>query len=619
MPIVDVRAHLTDPANPKLTTSEINAMSLALVDPSMSPPDGPGGTLFFSAGDYWIQAMEEADLDPAMRTSPYAVSNANVVNHWAQGGIQIRPGVSYIGEPGTRLLWSETLESDHDEMNPNHNATMFGAVSPFAWESSAYVDAVITDTVLAGQRIFEVDSVTGFDIGDLVMLQLGYIPEDRPEFVWWTHATVIDIDDESPYHITLDHPAAIPVQSLDFGDPDAETAHLIRKLNRVIENIEIRNFELLQNPEPDPNPEVAVIQPETGIYFHYTRGTRAENLIATDVGAGAVVFQYCERGAVRNLHVKAATGSDYYGRCMSFANSRGITVDDVTLENFRSVPVFSELQSSQIRLRNLHLVNYNEDRAVGTTEGLLVTSFESTIDAEGLTVDGFGGYALTYAAGNPPLGTNIFSVDNLFLRPLKKVDGSGTSFYAYPARVQMRNLGGTVRHDRCYGDEAATGDVQLRQRFMQPRVWSQKIAIPVDDDAYDVPLPDGLLRRGRISYSDSTLPADTALRHIWWVNGDFSAHKIDLRDQLVAADDQTVEFSPRVTAMGPASENGFGEQLVDEVMGEYVIEDRFLRIDTSDTMPADKSITIWLEYFPYEAPYGSRDDGDYAFTQAPAI
>lgn len=59
-----------------------------------------------------------------------------------------------------------------------------------------------------------------------------------------------------------------------------------------------------------------------------------------------------------------------------------------------------------------------------------------------------------------------------------------------------------------------------------------KIAIPVDDDAYDVPLPDGLLRRGRISYSDSTLPADTALRHIWWVNGDFSAHKIDLRDQL---------------------------------------------------------------------------------------
>ena len=615
MALIDVRAHLSDPTNAKLTTSEINAMSAALVDPSLTAPDGPGGTLFFAAGDYWIQAIEEADLDPAMRTSPYLPVNGNIINVWGQGGIQIRPGVSYIGEPGTRLLWSETLASDHDVMNPHHNASLFGAVSPFAWESDAYVDAVIVETVSAGQRTFEVDSVAGFAEGDQILIQLGYVPEDRPEFIWWCHSTIVAIDDDDPFHITIEHPAAIPVQSLDFGEPDAETAHIIRKVNRVVQNAEVKNFEILQNP----NPEMTVITPEIGVHFHYGRGVRAENIIATSIGAGAVVFQYCERGAVRNLHVKAATGADYYGRCMSFANSRGITAEDIVLENFREVPIFSEHQSSQIHLRNVHLFNNNEDRSIGTTQGLLVTSFESALHADGLTVDGFGGYALTYAAGNPPLGTNTFSIGDLFVRPLKKVDGDGTSFYAYPSRVQMRNLSGTLRHDRSYGDEAADGTVQLRHRFKEPRVWSQEVAIPVNDDSYDVPLPDGPLRRGRISYSDSTLPADTALRHIWWVNGDFSGHKIDLRDQLVAADDQTAEFSPRVSAMGPASENGFGEQLVDEVSGDYLIVDRFLRIETSSTMPAGKSLTIWLEYFPYEDPYGSRDDGDHAFTQAPAI
>lgn len=616
MAIVDVRAHLTDPSNAKQTTKEINDMSLAVSSPTgFTSPNGPGGTLFFSAGDYHIQAMEAADLDPAFRTSPYAVDNQNIINHWGQGGIQIRPGVSYVGEPGTRLLWSET-GSGHDTMMSG-NASIFGAVSPFAWESSDYVDATIDAVVAAGQRAFSVDQNTGFSEGDAVIVQLGYVPDDKPEFIWWSHATVVPTDGDPADVITLDRPALIPVQSMDFGDPDVHTAHLIRKVNRVVENIEIRNFEILQNPD------LEVVQPEIGILVHYARGVRVENVIGTNLGAGIVIFQYSERVAARNVHMKAAEGASYYGRGMGFANSRTAVAEDVTFENFRSVPIFAEHQCTQIQLRNVHFVNYNTDREISLTDGLIVTSFESEVHVDGLTVEGFGGYNLSYIAGNAPLGTNRFAIDDIFLRTVPDVDGDALP--GYPARVQMRNLGGTVRHDRAFGDFDADGTVQLRYRFKEPRVWSKEIAIPVNDDSYDVLLPDGLLRRGRISYGDwATLPGlPDGLVHIYWVNGDLTDHKIDLRPQFVNADEQTVEFSPRVTALGPpeldSSEDAFGEQLIELTMGSYIIKDRFLRIHTSSEMPAGKKLTIWLEYFPYEQEYGSRDDNDGAYTQSPAI
>lgn len=608
MAIIDVRAHLTNPSNPRLTTAEINSLSLALTD--------PGGTLFFAAGDYWVQAMEEADLDPAHRTSPYATGAQDIVNHWGQGGIQIRPGVSYVGEPGTRVLWSETLESEHEEVSPNRNATVFGAVSPFAWESDAYVDATIEAVVAAGQRTFTVDLTAGFAVGDSVVLQLGYVPGDEPEFIWWTHATIEAID--PGVSISLDRPALIPMQALPVGNPDVHTAHVIRKVARVVENTEIRNFELLRNPDLG----IDTIQPELGVFLHRTRGTRVENLVATDVGAGAVVAQYCERVGVRNLHVKAARGPDYYGRAIGFANTRNSTAEDIALDNFRETPIFVEHHCTQIQFRNVHLNNFNRDRPVGQGAGLVVASFESDVSLDGVTVEGYGGYSLTLIAPGQSVGSCKLAVNDLFLRTVREVDGGGGALPGYPVRVQLRNLDGIVRHDRAFGDESADGEVQLRYRFKYPRVWAQEVDIPIDNDAYDVPLPDGLVRRGRLSYSDGgTVPS--GLLNVYWVNGDFADHKIDLLDQFSGVAEPTGEFSPRVTGLGPpevgSSENSFGEQLIELVGSDYLVVDRFLRIVTDDTMPAGKRLTIWLEYFPYEGIFATWDDGDRAYTQAPGV
>ncbi|MCB1016127.1 MAG: hypothetical protein KDB10_13560 [Acidimicrobiales bacterium] len=60
--------------------------------------------MFFAAGTYCIQHL--ADPDPAQRSG---LPLPGQPDHCRQGGIRIRPRVSYVGEGGTRLLWCDGI------------------------------------------------------------------------------------------------------------------------------------------------------------------------------------------------------------------------------------------------------------------------------------------------------------------------------------------------------------------------------------------------------------------------------------------------------------------------------------------------------------------------------
>ena len=616
---VDVRALLSDPANPytaNVTTDQINALSAELLE-----RDG-GGTMYFAAGDYCIQSIPQAQWNPADRTeSPPYVTFAT-----QQGGIILRPGVSYVGEAGTRLVWCDGVPTDPEaHQGP---ACFMGGWAPFVWVPTSgadgyLVEAVIDEDVAAGDTTFHVEDRSGFVRGTEVVIRLTGFPygdptRDQAEVVWWTFATVTEPVEPvvGPGEVTLDRPAQYP---MDVGDQAVTGTHVIRKLapNGRIDNIEIRNFEMVVSDLPQTG------SPEGGVVLQYARNCRLSNLVSTDVGAGIVTAHYCQDVHLDNLFVKSASipdvwrtslpaynGHDYYGRGLILQSVHGATVSNLRVEHFETDPVFVEQHSLQCRLKNVYLVNNHPTRrqttigppasnpGVGVQQGFgMVTSIQvSDVAIDGLTVEGVGGFDLFKIDG----GRRRVSINDLTLRP---VDGDPDYFvpfgYAAPfgwadtlAYSQSNLLRGGVRYDRVLGD----GGDQRVYHHGTPRTWSQAAAIPVGG-VLDVTLPDGLIRRGRMYVTAK--PANTRFD---FVNGD-TAHQLNLFTSLIAG--ATVDLPADVTSMG-----SLALQQVDDVSGAPLR--RYLSVDTRlASVEPGEYLVIELEYFPYVWPTAEASQVDH--------
>lgn len=608
MAVVDVRSLLSDPstaASADITTDEINALSAELLE-----RDG-GGTMYFAAGDYCIQHLPSEQLNQAYRTG----TPPGVVDNFHQGGIVLRHNISYVGEPGTRLVWCDGLAGGQG------NAVFMSGWVPFIWvppvgETPGHlVEAVIMEDVAAGSTTFVVHTIDGFVKGTEVMIRLDVYPHDggdKPEVLWWTFATVEDVIPTPPGEtyprIVLDRPAQVPMALADQFD---SRSHVIYKIepNRRLDNIEVRNFELVV--------AAGATQPEAGIGLLYARNCRLENLTSTDAGAGIVNVQYSQDISLTNLFVKSASIPDqyrlnatlykehaYYGRGLALQSVHGAKVDDVRLEHFEADGLFVEQNSVQVQFTNAYLVNNHEHRGTFLppvfdvpTYGMVASIQRSDVQIQGLTVEGFGGQPDVLVSTDG--GRRRISITDPTLRPVRS-ETNPSRFTAALGETPTRVLQGGVRHDRVI-DTAGTGTDQFTYYYDTPRVWSRAVPLPVSDTA-EFTLPDGLIHRGRIYISSKPNGLAVAL-----VNE--GSTPIDITGAVTAG--QTVDLPSEATRMDVGA-----EQQVDSDTAEP--RRRYLRVVPPVTgSPPGEYLVIQVSCFPYNTPSidGSRDDHDGGYAQ----
>lgn len=313
MPLVDVLPLLTDPTDATLTTQEVDDISADLQALG-------GGTMFFAAADYYIEGRDSATLDLAHR-----LPDNSAVDHFHQGGIRLRSHVSLQGEPGTRLLTTGSV-----------NCMAIASDGPFIWDSDHIIEAIIDDDVLAGATVYSVADSSDFTIGDQVIVRLRENPDDHPEVFWWAFAYVMDVGEG---FITLDRPAQV---ADEFSEADRDDSHIIRKVGSIVENVSIRGFEMLHDPED------FILAMSPTIWLYYVRDVRVEDIAATDPDSGILVIQYGENVSAKNLHVRRSDQVNeipYYGGGVGVAGAHGASLDDVRIEKFMANPVVIEATS----------------------------------------------------------------------------------------------------------------------------------------------------------------------------------------------------------------------------------------------------------------------------------
>lgn len=603
---IDVRSLLTAPDVPEMahiTTAEIDALSQELLE-----RDG-GGTMFFSAGDYCIQHL--AEPDPAQRTG---TPPPGVVDHCRQGGVRLRPKVSFVGEGGTRLVWCDgipvyKLDPDDPEEEPAHHpvaASFMSGAAPFVWNPASggsFVQAVIVnpsglpaDDVRAGDLTFRVDTLTGFADDDPVVIRLDDVDDDSANVRWWAFANVDHVTAGSPATITLDRPAQIPCV---VGAQTDLRSHVIMKVDPAarLDGIEVANFELVVHEDATP--------PQGGIVLSYARNCRISNVVATDVGAGAVQVRYAQNTQARNVFVKSATipadpdddcstDPSIYGRGVTLHAVQGARVADLRVEHFETDPVVVEQHSVQAQFENVYLMNNHADRAQ-STYGMVTSTEASDLSVDGLTVEGLSGFRLV----RTDEGARRLSITDLTVRPVVGGIADGST----------AELRGGVRHDRVIA--GSSGADRYVYYYDTPRVWAKAVQLPVGATTAVnlLRLPDGLIRRGRVFSSVDDADGLTELKIV--NTGPSSFVAADLAGDVLAG--TTIDLPASVTTIGPAT---VAEQ---QVLGtpSYEPEARYLSVKTTASLPTGAYVVIQLEYFPYRSPTAgdTRDDHDGGYVQ----
>jgi len=652
MTVVDARPLLEAPGTKTQAAAEATTRRIDELARDLSLAGG--GTLFFAAGDYYIQRL----LVDGPGTD--ALPDQHI-----QGGLRLRPGVNLRGEPGTRLRWFDVEGA---------TASMVGAASPFFdpddIPACAYYDPlpaaavpppapqpcftgtpcatwqVIERDVVAGETEFKVENAAAFGLGQLVQVRLGQIPYDAREALWWTYATIVAIDCENDV-LTLDQPAGISVvvedQRANYtgllwhadpgGDCDNPRAKWIRQVHRregddvdqIVHGISISGLALSAT---ERNLGGFRLGTQAGIFLTDVRNVRVANVSSIDTGSGLLSVHYSERVDAKNLHVRRArtegTEEAYLGRGIGFAAAKSCTADNVVVEGFADTPVFVEAGSRDVRLRNLRIVNSNPQYNARIDEfpdtGLIdeqggqqgpdgagyIAASEVTID--GLTIEGLGSRDLRLfrlADAGADLDQVMASDLDLALVP-----SSESAEDSDIGAADLRRVRGRIRHLQA---QDSTGSSIAVRSYAQPRRWTRAMAIePGGEDVVTTvaALPDGLIRRGKL-YLSNALSSPT---------GPVTSVVLHTATKQVAlfVDDEprwaglALDLPASWVSLGSAPSSG-AEQALD--VG--VPEPRSLQITANASLGQPGYAVIDLEYFPSEVPDGGHDDRDGAWLQHP--
>jgi len=210
------------------------------------------------------------------------------------------------------------------------------------------VSATVTANPSAGTNAVTVNSVSGFNIGDLVDVRLGDNPVDLPEPRYvLINARIAGID---PVNNILSFDQSIPY-AIDLSGAGAGNK-VVWKFAYVLRDTWIKNF----NFECSGTPNI-----QGGILLAYASDILIENIQGNknggvNMGAGIVVLFQCERISIRQIKLyrnAGTSGQASVGRCFNFSNCYDVTVQDVEASNIRRSLCFNESFCERLVFENV--------------------------------------------------------------------------------------------------------------------------------------------------------------------------------------------------------------------------------------------------------------------------
>lgn len=323
-----------------------------------------------------------------------------------------------------------TLEFDNTVLN------LTGASDFIKIRGLGQTPVVVTANVAPTDTTFQVTSSATFAVGQDVFLRLGASIYDPIEPSYWLFAKVTAIPDST--HVTIDRPAG---QSLTVASVSNTTLKSITVLETFPQNIHVAGTVVLNNPM------TGGANAEAGIYAQIAKNVQVDRVVATNPGAGAVLYQYVDGGLVGSIKCLASArqgGQLSKGRVLNLAECRGVTVETVEAENFEGIPIWAEARTEGCSIGKVVLHNTHPTRST-TTLDLIATIGEATLSIESVTVTG----KPSYFRGTGGSAGNYFDVQDAYFytsaRPIiANLDVVKRNLYVDQTRFNTRRRGRKV-------------------------------------------------------------------------------------------------------------------------------------------------------------------------------
>lgn len=244
--------------------------------------------------------------------------------------------------------------------------------------------ATITANVAAGAFTITVNSTTGFAAGDGVIVRAGEFPYDTAEPLIWYFATLVEV--VSSTVLKLDTPM---LEAFTLASVTGANKTVTKLKPGALKTLYLHDYRLTAT---------SAAQAESGHYIFYRRGVKIERVTGKYMGSGLFVGQYLENCTFsqcgqENVNVSQAS----YGAAFSFAESRGISVNDCWARGMKT-GVKAEA-SGEIAVNNFLFENTYPGDGVTTPADNTVVVFNiagrSKLWFNGVTITGLGGFNLS--------------------------------------------------------------------------------------------------------------------------------------------------------------------------------------------------------------------------------
>lgn len=243
--------------------------------------------------------------------------------------------------------------------------------------SPSTVSATLSANVAVGDTTFTVADATGLVVGKTVLLRLNTRPEDTPEPLWWTFATITNIASNV---VTLDTPAGVACNVTTTTEAHNKR---IQQFDELLDGVSITGtWNLVNAMGSGENAEI-------GIHIQYARNIEIGTVIGTNTGAGVVALQFVTNASIAELQGPAIAkqgGQASKGRVLGLAECSNVRVGTVDYDTIGgAAAVFIEHLCQSIRIDTIRHTN----RVLDTARFMVHMSFDSDAYVDRIETTGY--------------------------------------------------------------------------------------------------------------------------------------------------------------------------------------------------------------------------------------
>lgn len=241
------------------------------------------------------------------------------------------PGVNISGVPGETTIRTDAIQA---------NAMWIGSTM------STTAVATITADVTVGTKNYQVDSSTGFTVGDKVAARLRQNASDIQEVRQGVIATVTAVPDST--HLTLDVAAEWDITGLTAGTTtEQQKNHQITKITSLPSDVRIEGIRFVGDNLT-----------RHAIGIQWAQRITIDRCVGVNVGSGLVNWQWTDGVSITNCAVEAcaAYGDPNKGRALSGSNERATLISNFVADGCEGAQFYFESYST-VRMENITIHN----------------------------------------------------------------------------------------------------------------------------------------------------------------------------------------------------------------------------------------------------------------------